>query len=346
MIIHETPGLLDTRSFTTFGINAKPNAKSPIGMFGTGLKYSIAVLMRQALKVTVWIGDQPYEFFTEKSEFRGKDFLSVRMRRQRGITRRWHTEELPYTTELGRNWELWMALRELHANTLDEGGRSFSSESWIAMGNENTTRIVVEGDAYDHEFCSLDKIFLPGERKTDNEAEILTGKSEYAYYRGMRVGKLQRQSLFTYCVNSSLQLTEDRTLAATYMWDWYVRRAIMGSTDEKVLRRVLEAGDDTYEGNIAWDESERSYASPAFLEAVRRWGRRKTYVFITRELSEKKAPLMDWRRQLMIALDGDDDAVLLKYVKECAPMLKGLLNTSYKEARADRSAFSQDTQDE
>jgi len=72
MIIHETPGLLDTRSFTTFGINAKPNAKSPIGMFGTGLKYSIAVLMRQALKVTVWIGDQPYEFLLKNPSFEVK----------------------------------------------------------------------------------------------------------------------------------------------------------------------------------------------------------------------------------------------------------------------------------
>lgn len=346
MIVHETPGLLDTRSFTTFGINAKPNTKSPIGMFGTGLKYSIAILMRQALKVTVWIGDQPYEFYTEKSEFRGKDFLSVKMRRQRGITRRWYTEELPYTTELGRNWELWMALREMHVNTLDEGGGSYAwPHDYVPDGADGMTRIVIEGGAYDHEFRNLDKIFLPGERKTEGDAEILPGKSEFSYYRGMRVGKLQRQSLFTYCVNTSLQLTEDRTLAAQYMWDWYVRRAIMGSTDERVLRRVLEAGDDTYEGNIAWDESERSYASPAFLEAVRRWGRKKTYVFIMRELREKKAPQMDWRRQLMIALDGDDDTILLKTVRDFAPMLKGLLNTSYKEACGDPVTLNQDDDD-
>jgi hypothetical protein len=134
----------------------------------------------------------------------------------------------------------------------------------------------------------------------------------------------------TYCVNAPLDLTEDRTLQAQYMWDWHVRRAIMGCEDEYVLRRVLEAGDDTYEGNIAWDEDERHYCSPAFLEAVRRWGRKKTHVFVVRELREKKAPLMDWRRQLILALDGDD-AVLVKVVRDHAVSLKMLLRASYEE---------------
>lgn len=330
IIVHETPGLLDTRSFTTFGINAKPNAKSPIGMFGTGLKYSIAVLMRHALRVTVWIGTCPYEFFTEKSEFRGKDFLSVRMRRQRGVTRRWHTEDLPYTTELGRGWELWMALREMHANTLDENGSTFEYITDSApRGVEGRTRIIVEGDAYTNEFKNLDRIFLPGERVKD-DYEILPAKSRYAYYRGMRVAELQRGSLLTYCVNASLTLTEDRTLQAQYMWDWHVRRALMGCADEQVLRCVLGAGDDTYEGNIAWDENERSYASPVFLEAVRRWGRKKTHVFVTHELREKKAPLMDWRRQLIVALNGDD-AILLRVVREHATSLRVLLKESYED---------------
>jgi hypothetical protein len=339
MIVHETPGLLDIRSLTTFGISVKPNAKSPIGYFGTGLKYAIAVLLRHGQGISVWIGEQPYEFHTVKSEFRGRDFLSVRMMRQRGVTRRWFTEELPYTTELGRNWELWMALRELHANTLDEGGHTRAADSAVASGVAGATRIFVSGEAYAHEFAHLDRIFLPGER-AHNTNEILPGESRYAYYRGMRVGELQRRSLMTYCVNSELSLTEDRTLSATYLWDWYVRRALMGCEDERVLRRVLQAGDDTYEGSIRWDADELSYCSPAFLEAVRRWGRRGTYVFVTRELTEQRAPQMDWRRQLLIALDGSDDATLLQVVRSHASELRGLLRASYDRARAERGDLS------
>ena len=124
MIIHETIGLIDSRAFTTFGINAKPSTNSPIGYFGTGLKYAIAVLVREGLKVTVWIGTEPHEFYCEPSNFRGKDFSLIRMRRQRGVTRKWMATDLPFTTELGKNWKLWMALRELHSNTLDENGFS------------------------------------------------------------------------------------------------------------------------------------------------------------------------------------------------------------------------------
>ena len=55
-IVHSTPGLIDLRAFTTFGVNSKPNSKNPIGYFGTGLKYAVAVLARHKCPVTVWIG--------------------------------------------------------------------------------------------------------------------------------------------------------------------------------------------------------------------------------------------------------------------------------------------------
>ena len=142
MIIHEPLGLIDLRAFTTFGINAKPNTNSPIGYFGPGLKYAIAVLVREGLKVTVWIGTEPHEFYCEPSNFRGKDFSLIRMRRQRGVTRKWMATDLPFTTELGKNWKLWMALRELHSNTLDENGLTIRGKLSGEIGKEGCTRIV------------------------------------------------------------------------------------------------------------------------------------------------------------------------------------------------------------
>ena len=52
-----TPTDLPLDAFTTFGVNHKPNTDSPIGYFGTGLKYVVAIVARQ--KVTSLAGCWP-----------------------------------------------------------------------------------------------------------------------------------------------------------------------------------------------------------------------------------------------------------------------------------------------
>ena len=47
VIVHENLGLIDPRAFTTRGLNAKPNTKSPIGYFGTGLKKALKLLLEK-----------------------------------------------------------------------------------------------------------------------------------------------------------------------------------------------------------------------------------------------------------------------------------------------------------
>ena len=50
-VVHVTKGKLDLRSLSTFGLNAKPNTTNPIGYFGTGMKYAIAVLLRKHVSI-------------------------------------------------------------------------------------------------------------------------------------------------------------------------------------------------------------------------------------------------------------------------------------------------------
>ena len=44
-IIFTNQGEIDIRAVTTFGVSVK-NDNSAIGMFGTGLKYAIAIILR------------------------------------------------------------------------------------------------------------------------------------------------------------------------------------------------------------------------------------------------------------------------------------------------------------
>ena len=103
------PGEIDRQLITTLGVNVK-DADSPIGYFGTGLKFAIAVVLRGRGQIRIWVGESLIEFFSEPRTIRGKEFQIVILR-ENNIDR-----ELSFTVDLGRNWEPWMALRELWSN--------------------------------------------------------------------------------------------------------------------------------------------------------------------------------------------------------------------------------------
>jgi len=83
-IVHITRGLLDIRAFTILGLHAKPKTDTPIGKFGSGLKYAVATLVRLGCRVQVFIGTTEYEFYTKQSDFRGAEFKQLMMRKREG----------------------------------------------------------------------------------------------------------------------------------------------------------------------------------------------------------------------------------------------------------------------
>ena len=107
--IFSTKGVLDLSVITTFGVNVKPNTDNPIGYFGTGLKYAIAVLLRHGIKITLYTNGQEYQFYTKEKDIRGKEFMVCRYRKT-GLLNKFSYHELPFTTEHGKNWELWKSI--------------------------------------------------------------------------------------------------------------------------------------------------------------------------------------------------------------------------------------------
>ena len=55
MVVFENTGEIDILSISSFGVSVK-EGDSPIGFFGTGLKYAIAVLLRHNQKITAYCG--------------------------------------------------------------------------------------------------------------------------------------------------------------------------------------------------------------------------------------------------------------------------------------------------
>ena len=274
-VVFETPGLIDVRAFTIMGAHAKPNSANPIGFFGTGLKYAIAVLVRLGAEPVVWIGRDRFSFTKVVSTFRGAPLETIKMTVLKdGQTRR-RSYELPYTTAYGKAWEVWQAFRELESNTRDEGGRAYlidAPEKWDLFhgGPEaDKTYIVVDLPAFVEAAEKIDEVFLPRGRRGAPGVilEAFDGPSGRIYYRTMRAMDLKKPSTFTYNVLERLDLTEDRTIKYEFYAKQAVARWVLSAATVDQVEAVLKAGEDAWEHDLEFP----AYVapSPAFEEVMR-----------------------------------------------------------------------------
>lgn len=244
MIVFKNPGEIDPRSISTFGVSVKEGS-NPIGFFGTGLKYAIAVLLRTGHKVTIYSGLNVIRFGLKNSAVRGQEFDFVTMQTNDG-----ESTEIGFTTELGKCWELWMAYREIACNCKDEGGDD-SFEFAAPRPEAGTTKIIVEGEGFEsvygtrHEYILEDSpAFVVG------SIEVRNRPGNHFYYRGVRVMYFNSASIYTYNDTCQLDLTEDRTVKDQWQPRYRIATAILRSDNKAFLRAVLTAKDDTLEGAL------------------------------------------------------------------------------------------------
>lgn len=261
MICLQNKGLMPLEAATTFGINVKIG-ENPIGFFGTGLKYAIAVCLRLGGKFQLFLGEVEYEFYTKDEDFRGTSFGMIYMKKRRGLFSSWTEEKLGYTTELGKHWEPWMAVRELESNCRDEQGTSYLSDG-IPFLADDETLISVTCPEMEAAYKDLSSIFMPEKKLifSSGMINIYEGESDYIFFRGLRVTDLPRPSLFTYDFDLGVTLTEDRTSRWPASDSMRIMEAIMTSTNLEMINKIMDAEDNKYfEGTLPFDQP---YIAPA-----------------------------------------------------------------------------------
>lgn len=254
-IVFSNEGLLDIRGLKTFGMSAKEGV-NPIGYFGTGLKYAIAVILREGGEITVRVGPKEYLFHRLNTSMRGKDFSLVCM----------NGEELAFTTELGKNWGMVEAFRELYCNAMDESGEC-RPEHMSTPHSDTRTTIIVKHDAMEKAYFDRDNTILASKPIYVTDAvEFHRGRgNNRIFYRGVHAGMAERATLYTYNLLVKSDLTEDRTLKySNGSLDSHAARALLLCTDKEILRTCLSARKDDYERHFTfatyWEASPEFYA--------------------------------------------------------------------------------------
>lgn len=263
MLVFENKGEIDIRGITTFGTSVKVGS-SPIGFFGTGLKYAIAVLLRNGCSITIYSGSDKYEFQMEMIDVRGKDFNIVTMHTNGQLPK-----ELAFTTELGKTWKLWQAYRELFCNTQDEDGETFIAQR-KTRGKKGYTRIIVEGLDEVHEVS--DEFILRTEPLYDlSEVDIhekRDGEKGSVFYYGIRVYTPSKPMKYNYNLKRRMELTEDRTLKFPWSADWAILQSVITSRFPEPISEIVCAPEDYYEAGLDYKDKKGLNPSDVFVAAL------------------------------------------------------------------------------
>ncbi len=248
-VIFRNRGLIDLRGVTTFGVCAK-GSENPIGYFGTGLKYAIAICLREGLQIELHRGMKVHKFTTYKKKMRGIMFDWIRVG---GM-------DLPFTTDLGKTWELWQAYRELYCNAIDEPNPMIFScrGDQVVLELGGYTSIVVRGKAMHDIFMARNTVILeskPIHKFKGIELHDSREMESWVYYRGIRVYKLDKPSLYTYNILNEMVLTENRTLANLWAAQREIAYAITECESLGLIRQVLEAGSKYFESTVDYNWS-------------------------------------------------------------------------------------------
>lgn len=127
-------GELDIRLVALMGGTTKAKDEFKIGQFGTGLKYTLAYLIRNNIDFHIFVGETEVKIKTEIEHIQGEDFNIICINGNR----------TSITDKMGLEWRVWMIIRELWCNALDEGGASKeSTENLIGQAGCTTFYIQI-----------------------------------------------------------------------------------------------------------------------------------------------------------------------------------------------------------
>lgn len=256
-VVFENDGVIGLTGITTFGVSAKVT-DNPIGYFGTGLKYAVAIVQRLGGQMVLDAGEQRYEFDCRIKEFRGKEFNMLYM----------NDLQLPFTDELGKNWNAWQAFRELYCNALDEGGRVYVADTLPAPKAGKTIFYVKQPLVLDAYLNRSEIVLTSVPLYSNGKCELHRGSGKHVYYKGVRVMDLSEPTRYTVNLTGGCILTEDRTLSyGTYEVTNALNSIIRNSEDEDFIEEMVTVPQGWYEHALAFNGPG---CSEAFLRVVTR----------------------------------------------------------------------------
>lgn len=260
------PGTLEIDLVKLLGVSVKETS-DPIGFFGTGLKYAMATTLRLGGEMIIYTDGKRFDVHGRKMTLREKDFTQIML----------NDEPLGFTTELGKQWEAWMVVRELYSNALDENGETMMQSGEISESSlGGKTAIVLSGECFVNVWENRQDYFLSSSEPCVHASPYVNafdalGHNHAAFYRGIRIFETPLPTLYRYNILDKVDLTEDRTLKYEFELKEAIEKAVITSKDVDFITRCLTTGEYTYENYLTFTCTHSSAAmSDEFKEVCRK----------------------------------------------------------------------------
>ena len=237
----QNDGVLDTRLIALMGGTTKANDVFKIGQWGSGLKYTLAYLLKNNIDFKIFAGEEQVIVGTETEIIRDEVFEIITINGQRTSV----------TVNMGGNaWEAWTVIREVWCNALDEGGALKQTTTEVTGLAGTTTFYIQITEEIKNVILNWSKYFI-------HDHEALFESDTYRIYPGGDSLRLYKQGvlihesnskfagLFSYDIRNA-DINELREFKGSIELELY---KALKDANEKVIRQFIEnVTDDHYEG--------------------------------------------------------------------------------------------------
>lgn len=242
---------IEENAFKLIGACTKQDDDSKIGYFGSGLKYALAVLLRENIGFRIFSGTKEIKISVKAEMFREQAFNVISI----------CGEKTSLTTSMGVDWKPWQAIREVFCNALDESTPSHSIVSdiepvvgvtsfYIEANHDEIQYIIKRWSRY----FAQDRKVLAGEccRIYDSMSETVN-----IYRKGIRCLDSRRKSLYDYDFDN-IDITESRTARYSFQIDEGIAKLWGKFATPAMINRLIKMGrsgqgGEYYESQTNWN---------------------------------------------------------------------------------------------
>lgn len=241
----QNDGELDIRLVSLMGGTTKSNDEFKIGQWGSGLKYTLAYLLKNNIDFKIFIGETEIKVTTETEVIRDESFEIICIDGQR----------TSITTQMGgAAWEPWTIIRELWCNALDEGGEYKEITELISGDSGKTTFFIQLDKDFQKVISEWDKYFIHSQTPLfeNEEFKIYRGGPSLRFYKqGVLI--LERQNtagLFCYDIKNA-EINELREFKGSA--EYAIVRALANANSGVITTFIENVTDDVFEGKMSYD---------------------------------------------------------------------------------------------
>lgn len=237
-------GLIEKEAFTLIGASSKRDDESKIGFFGSGLKYSLAVLLRNNIGFRIFSGLDEIEITSQKAEFRGQAFNQIFINGQ----------PTGFTHEMGIDWKAWFPIREIYCNALDEEQGAIEECSVMIPKIGETHFYIEKCEAIREIMDNWNDYF--SNRRTDlvldaGNFKVYGGHAaKYLLYRkGVQCHQMDHSCLYHYD-DKDFEINESRTLKNTSDATYMVAAQVAKYANTEMIKNIFDNYGENIEGKF------------------------------------------------------------------------------------------------